>query len=173
MNTSDKDTQIHWENAVDVPWKMMLRINFQTSWVVTSKSTTKFKLTAKNILCTIKQCYFLNHSPEVDLTSVKTTLQVEEKGLVSPKSSHSLSVIMGLLQKRWMSLVAAGRLIGKLLEAFLTWCPDWIWIRAWLDQIAERNLCTPVCAHLCIDSVPALKLDFWMQGSLAFDYASQ
>lgn len=51
---------------------------------------------------------------------------------------------MGLLQKRWMSPLAAGRLIGKLLKVFLTWCPDWIWIKPWLDQIAWRTVCTHV-----------------------------
>lgn len=73
-----------------------------------------------------------------------------------PKSSHSVSVIieaMGLLQKCWMFPLAARLVIGKLLWAFLTWCPDCIWIRLWLDQIAERETCvltfvSPRCQQL-------------------------
>lgn len=52
----------------------------------------------------------------------------------------------------------------------LTWCLDWIWIIRWLDQIAERHLCTPVCPPLYIASVPAVKLDIWRQRSSVFDY---
>lgn len=42
-------------------------------------------LTCHNILCTVKQCYFLNYLAEVDLRSVKTTWQVEERSLVISK----------------------------------------------------------------------------------------
>lgn len=74
---------------------------------------------ARNIPCTVKQCYFLNH-----LTNRPYKCQDHPAGgrkeTRYPKSSHSVSVIieaMGPLQKQWMSLLAASRLIGELFEA--------------------------------------------------------
>lgn len=63
-----------------------------------------------------------------------------------PKSSPFCLGDYGSLQSPPEAVgVSSCWLIGELQEAFLTWWPDCIWIGSWLDQIAQRNLCTAVC----------------------------